>query len=69
MYPPCINPARLAVHGKVAHDYALALGVLARLVRDEFPPELTLREIADVWSNATPEELDALRVAEILLGS
>jgi hypothetical protein len=54
-------------HGKAAHNFAVALDVLARLVRAEFPDERSLLEIAEIWGNATPAELDALRGLEAWL--
>jgi hypothetical protein len=52
----------------ILNDLQTALGVLVRLVRDEFPPERSLIEIARIWGNATPAELDALRSVEAILG-
>jgi hypothetical protein len=58
-----------ADHGEAARDACpLALALLARLVRDEFPAERSLIEIADIWGNATPAELEALRAVEPMLG-
>jgi hypothetical protein len=50
------------------NDMQTTLGVLVRLVRDEFPPERSLIEIARIWGNATPAEMDALRSVEAMLG-
>lgn len=44
-----------------------ALRVLSRLVEDEYPVGRSLPEIAEVWGNATPEEIDAVREAVTLL--
>jgi hypothetical protein len=65
MYLPCINSND---HGKATPDSALALDVLVRLVRGEFPQERSLVEIAEVWGDATTPELEALRSVEAWLG-
>lgn len=44
-------------------ETAVALRVLARLVRQD-NPERPLAEIAEVWGDATPEEIEALRRVE-----
>lgn len=49
-------------------DYRLAASVLAALVRDEYPSEYTLAEIASTWGNANPEQLAALERVEAHLG-
>lgn len=48
-------------------DYRLAVGILVGLVRAEFPSSHSLAEVAQVWGNATPEEVEALRRIEVLL--
>ena len=41
-----------------------ALAPLIRLVRDEYPKDLSLGEIAFTWANATEKEMDALASLE-----
>lgn len=43
-----------------ATDEQVALRVLSRLVRDEYPQDLSLAEIARTWGGATDEEVAAI---------
>jgi hypothetical protein len=49
-------------------DFLEALGVLAALVHEEYPPDLTLVEIAELWGlDVAPNQLRALKTVEPLL--
>ena len=45
-------------------DLEIAVKVLARLVRDEYPADHSLAEIAYIWGRGTREEVAALRRLE-----
>jgi hypothetical protein len=46
-------------------DLEAAVVALSSLVRDEYPEGYSLAEIARTWGNATPAQLEALRVVDL----
>ena len=48
-------------HGLARRDLELAVEALVHLVREEYPARYSLAEIAEIWGQATPAQVEALR--------